>query len=372
MGVKWGTDSKVRLFDPASGLHIGIGASGEFNIRVINSRRLLLKLIGTTGGLNQRDLLGIGDGKGYFRAMIMTQVKAYLAQSIKSCAINILEIDENLLALSNDLKERLNLFLKDYGLEMPEFFVSNILTPDDDPNFRRMKQQYAEQFLLIRQEQIKKAEAEAAAQRKEVEATTAARMKIIGAQGEAEALKAKAQAEAEAYRMQAEAEAAEMKIKGYTYQQETSRQVGLEAMKNGLGGNGGTGALGDIAGLGIGLGAMSGVIGITKEALNPMTSDANQLGLMANQSISGAWDCACGQKGVVGNFCNNCGARRPENKQPETWDCVCGQKGIIGNFCNNCGAKRPENRQPETWDCACGQKGIVGNFCNNCGKRKGE
>lgn len=350
MGVKWGTDSKVRLFDPASGLHIGIGASGEFNIRVINSRRLLLKLIGTTGGLNQRDLLGIGDGKGYFRAMIMTQVKAYLAQSIKSCAINILEIDENLLALSNDLKERLNLFLKDYGLEMPEFFVSNILTPDDDPNFRRMKQQYAEQFLLIRQEQIKKAEAEAAAQRKEVEATTAARMKIIGAQGEAEALKAKAQAEAEAYRMQAEAEAAEMKIKGYTYQQETSRQVGLEAMKNGLGGNGGTGALGDIAGLGIGLGAMSGVIGITKEALNPMTSDANQLGLMANQSISGAWDCACGQKGVVGNFCNNCGARRPENKQPETWDCVCGQKGIIGNFCNNCGAKRPENRQPETWD----------------------
>ena len=36
--------------------------------------------------------------------------------------------------------------------------------------------------------------------------------------------------------MQAEAEAAEMRMKGYTYQQETSRQVGLEAMKNGLGG----------------------------------------------------------------------------------------------------------------------------------------
>ena len=43
MGVKWGTDSKVRLFDPASGLHIEIGASGEFNIRVTDSRKLLLK-----------------------------------------------------------------------------------------------------------------------------------------------------------------------------------------------------------------------------------------------------------------------------------------------------------------------------------------
>ena len=28
-----GTDRKVRLFDPASGMHIEIGASGEFNIR---------------------------------------------------------------------------------------------------------------------------------------------------------------------------------------------------------------------------------------------------------------------------------------------------------------------------------------------------
>ena len=27
MGVKWGTDSKVRLFDPTSGLHVELGLS---------------------------------------------------------------------------------------------------------------------------------------------------------------------------------------------------------------------------------------------------------------------------------------------------------------------------------------------------------
>ena len=43
---QWGTDSKVRLFDPASGLHIELGASGEFNIRVTDSRKLLLKVVG--------------------------------------------------------------------------------------------------------------------------------------------------------------------------------------------------------------------------------------------------------------------------------------------------------------------------------------
>ena len=372
MGVKWGTDSKVRLFDPASGLHIEIGASGEFNIRVTDSRKLLLKVVGTTGGLGQEQLLGIGNGKGFFRSMVMTQVKSYLAQTIKENAINILEIDEHLMALSGALRERINAALDEYGLTMPEFYVSRIVTPDDDPNFRRMKEQYAEQYLLVRQEGIRKAEAEAAADRKAVEAQTAARMKIIGAQGEAEALKIQKQAEAEAYRMQAEAEAAEMRMKGYTYQQETSRQVGLEAMKNGLGGGANAaGALGDLAGLGVSLGAMGSVIGMTKDALSPMTQDAAQMGAAVGTAVAGGWDCpVCGHKNITTNFCPDCGGKKPEAKTG--WDCAqCGTKNIQSRFCPNCGAKKPEGSNG--WICPeCGTKDILSKFCPNCGARKPE
>lgn len=372
MGIKWGTDSKVRLFDPASGLHIEIGASGEFNIRVTNSRKLLLKVVGTTGGLGQEQLLGIGNGKGFFRSMVMTQVKSYLAQTIKENAINILEIDEHLMALSGALRERINAALDEYGLTMPEFYVSRIVTPDDDPNFRRMKEQYAEQYLLVRQENIRKAEAEAAADRKAVEAQTAARMKIIGAQGEAEALKIQKQAEAEAYRMQAEAEAAEMRMKGYTYQQETSRQVGLEAMKNGLGGGANAaGALGDLAGLGVSLGAMGSVIGMTKDALSPMTQDAAQMGAAVGAAVADGWDCpACGHKNITTNFCPDCGGKKPESKTG--WDCAqCGTKNIQSKFCPNCGAKKPE--ESSGWTCPdCGTKDILSRFCPNCGARKPE
>ena len=372
MGVKWGTDSKVRLFDPASGLHIEIGASGEFNIRVTDSRKLLLKVVGTTGGLGQEQLLGIGNGKGFFRSMVMTQVKSYLAQTIKENAINILEIDEHLMSLSGALRERINAALDEYGLTMPEFYVSRIVTPDDDPNFRRMKEQYAEQYLLVRQEGIRKAEAEAAADRKAVEAQTAARMKIIGAQGEAEALKIQKQAEAEAYRMQAEAEAAEMRMKGYTYQQETSRQVGLEAMKNGLGGGANAaGALGDLAGLGVSLGAMGSVIGMTKDALSPMTQDAAQMGAAVGAAVAGGWDCpVCGHKNITTNFCPDCGGKKPEAKTG--WDCAqCGTKNIQSRFCPNCGAKKPEGSNG--WICPeCGTKDILSKFCPNCGARKPE
>ena len=78
----------------------------------------------------------------------------------------MLEIDERLMELSEALRDRINPRLAEYGLEMAEIFVSRVVTPDDDPNFRRMKEQFAEQYLGVRQEEIRRREAEAAARRK--------------------------------------------------------------------------------------------------------------------------------------------------------------------------------------------------------------
>ncbi len=361
MGIKWGTDSKVRLFDPASGLHMELGASGEFNIRVTDSRKLLLKVVGTTGSLLQEQLLGSSGSKGFFRSMVMTQVKSYLAQTIRENAINILEIDEHLMRLSEALRERINQGLADYGLTMPEFFVARIVTPDDDPNFRKMKEQYAQQYLLVRQEQIRKSEAEAAQQRMAVEAETQARMKIIGAQGEAEALKIQKAAEAEAYRMQAEAEAMEMRMKGFNQKDVIQADV-QKAYAAGLGQMGSNGGgLGEIAGLGVTLGAMGGVMGLTREAMAPI-SGMNQTVLASGEP---GWDCSCGQKGITSKFCPNCGSPKPQSG----WTCPqCGRTGITSNFCPDCGSRKSS----EGWNCSCGQQGITSNFCPNCGSRKPE
>ena len=76
--------------------------------------------------------------------------------TIKENNINILEVDEHIEIIAASLKVEINKTLEEYGLHIPEFYVSSILTPDDDPNFRRMKEQYAEQYLLVRDEQIKK------------------------------------------------------------------------------------------------------------------------------------------------------------------------------------------------------------------------
>lgn len=327
MGIRWGTDSKVRLFDPASGLHVEIGASGNYNMRVTDARKLILKLVGTTDGLIQSDITGEGKsyGTGMFKALIINKVKANLARIIKEENLNILEIDAYLDVLSSKLMVDINEALDEYGLTMPEFYVTSIVTPDDDPNFVRLKQQFADKTLKVREEEVRKAEAEAAQQRRIVEAQTEAQLKAVNAQGDADAIRIKAQAEAEAYKMKAEAEAAEMQMKGYTYRDETARQVGLEAMQNGItgGGNGGgaAGGIGDVASLGVTLGAMGGVINMTKDAMAPIMGESQKVGegfgnVVAGNTgapaAEGAWNCpSCGKAGITSRFCPDCGTARP-------------------------------------------------------------
>ena len=152
---------------------------------------------------------------------------------------------------------------------------------------------------------------------------------MVNAQGEADALLIKAKAEADAYKMQAEAEAQEMRMKGYTYQDETARQVGMEAMQNGITGGAGSGAgggIGDVASLGVTLGAMGGVINMTKEAMSPIMGESQKMGQGFGNVISGntegtqgapvpeaaaAWNCpGCGKAGITSKFCPDCGTPR--------------------------------------------------------------
>lgn len=106
MAIKWGTDSKIRFIEPIMGLPVEIGACGEMNLEVADSRVLLLKLVGTMNGVAWGDS-GAGFTKSLqncFRPLISTAVKAHLSNAIKANQINILEIDENLEHLSEAYK----------------------------------------------------------------------------------------------------------------------------------------------------------------------------------------------------------------------------------------------------------------------------
>lgn len=349
MAVKWGTDTKIRMYDPASGLHLEIGAFGEFNIRIADSGKVLLKLVGTEFGLNKEDILGssgysTASVSGKFRALVMTKVKSFLPKAIRENNIDILEVDEYLDEISEFIRKELNKTFESYGLIIPEFFITTITTPDDDPNFRRMKQQHAERYLKVQEERIRQAEAEAKRGRVVLEAQTDAEVKIIGVKAEEEAIRRMAYAEAEKERAQGLAHADAIRAMGGNYQMETSRIIGKAAAENESSGSVGSisSTMSGVVQAGVGIGAAVAVGKATAGAVKDVMSDISSPISAMNQPTkvaptNNSWTCQnCGTVND-GKFCQECGFRKPEDKN---WTCPeCGTLND-GKFCKNCGHKR--------------------------------
>ena len=78
------------------------------------------------------------------------------------------------------------------------------------------------------------------------------------------------------------------------------------------------------------------------------------------------WTCACGQSGITGKFCPNCGKPKPAPAPAAgSWTCSCGATAT-GKFCPECGKPRPADTG---WTCSCGAVN-KGKFCSECGKPK--
>lgn len=218
MAIKWGTDSKVQYVDPTYGFPISIGASGEMSLRAEDSRKLLVKLVGTENYLGQQQLIG------FFRAFLMTRVKTYIAQVIKANAINIFEIDENLTAFSENIHKLLIPDFADYGIALERFFVTNIVKPDGDRQYEKFKELHFRQYADI------------------AEATLRQKTDLIYAQTEAQKVV-----------IDSQAQATKRAQEGYTYAQERGFDVAEKVAQNE--------AVGQFTNMGVGLGTMAGVGG---------------------------------------------------------------------------------------------------------------
>lgn len=219
MSIKWGTDSKVTYVEPTYGFPIAIGASGEMSLRAEDSRKLLLKLVGTENFLGQQKLVS------FFRAFLMTRVKTYMAQYMKNNAVSIFEIDEHLTAFSESLHTQLTPDFADYGISLERFFVTQVVKPDGDRQYERFKDLHFRQYADI-------AEAKLRQQTDLIYAQTEAQKVVIDSQ----------------------AQATKRAQEGYTYAQERGFDVAAKVAQNE--------AVGQFTNMGVGLGTMAGVGGV--------------------------------------------------------------------------------------------------------------
>ena len=305
MAVKWGTDSKVRFNEPTLGVPVEIGASGEMNLAVSDGRKMLIQLVGTMKGIAWGE-----EGPGFtkslqtsFRPLISTAVKSNLSAAIKQQNIDIVEVDEHLAELSGVLKEKIQPGFEEYGLTIPQFYLTNIVLPEEDPNFRRLRELHTvilQKRMAEAEADVRTAQAQSRASYMTAEAEAEAQIKaaqrgaILEGQTtkteisrrEAERKLIQAQAEAQAAQMAGMAEAAVMQAKGYNQKDVLQAEVqkayaeGIGNMGPAISGGGGSSVMGDMLGLGVGMAAM----GAMAPQVGEMMKGFNMGGMVTGQS----------------------------------------------------------------------------------------
>lgn len=289
LAIKWGTNSKVQYLDPEFGFPLSVGASGEMGLRAEDSRKLLVKVVGTENMLTQERLAE------YFRVFLNARIKSYIAQEMKAKAINIFEVDARLVEFSDDLKAMLAPDFADYGASLEQFFVTTIVKPDGEPQYEQFKSLYFRQYADVKDAQIRQNVGV-------IEQETESKKTVIEAQGIAE----------------------KRQIEGFTYQQERGFDVAEKVAQNE--------GVGEFSNMGIGLGMMAGVGGTVGPMVGGVVNNAMGAAMPGNGGGGGTQPAPAQsaapppQQAAASSttFCENCGY---EFAKP-------------GKFCPKCGAKR--------------------------------
>lgn len=410
MAVKWGTPEKIRLIDPLTGAPISIGARGVLNFKVADSRKLLLKLVGTTNGLTRQNLLENSNSNisNYFRPAIQLEVSTHLADAITSEMIDILQIDQQKVRLSAAMLPKLQPYFDEFGIQVTEFLIAGIVLPekgdlgyDSLQTIIRMRQAGLTKSAIQTETDIKLAEMEArkqldirqqqnaaeveiahrgvVAQKGETDILSAqyeGQRKVVEATGEVNAERLRMQLEMERKLQTAQIEAEEMRLKGYNQKDILQAEVqkayaeGIGNMGPAISAGGGSSIVGDMVGLGVGMaaaGAMAPQLGNMLQNMNPAGNMPAGTGV-----VSGGVPINTGVQGL--NF-DGIATSPVIQAAADTWDCpACGAKGITGKFCPECGGPKPAPKPAvDTWDClACNTTGITSKFCPECGAKKPE
>lgn len=292
MNIKWGLNSKVSYMEPVYQIPVSIGMRGTMSIRVGNPGYLITNLVGTEHGLTAEELTN------YFRSLIVMRVKSHVAKVIAEQQISIFTIDAELETLAEALKAKIVTDLEQYGIRLKLFTVDEVIKPEGDPLYIRVKRSLSERSTGLFEAETKRQAARIAAQ-------ASAETEVIGAQGHRTALD----------------------TLGTSYQQE--RQFDISEM---MAANPGTGGLAGLAGS---MAMIPGAIAMGNMAAGAMNVSENVPAGGAAPRTETKKCSGCGAElPLAAKFCFQCG-------QPQARVCPnCGKEMPGGsNLCVECGTK---------------------------------
>lgn len=133
LDIYWGTIQPMPIQDPVYGIILPVRANGQFALRVSDSRKLLVKLVGTTSDMTKENVSDL------FRGILLTKAKNIISEMMTTYGVSFLEIHNYLDNISEKLREAISPLYNEYGMEITNFFVNSVSVPEDDPGYRKIR-----------------------------------------------------------------------------------------------------------------------------------------------------------------------------------------------------------------------------------------
>ena len=317
MNVKWGLSSRVTYMEPTYGIPVELGARGAMSIAAADPRDLVVRLVGSEATLTTQGLVS------YFRSLIVMKVKSHLARTIKEQELNIFELDGQLDVLAEELKARIAPDLKSYGFTLKMFTVEEVLLPEDNPAFLRVRRMLSERSTGLEEARNRAAQAQVAAEQSALTEFTLAR-----------------------------GHAAALQVQGTSYREERQLDI-AETMAANPGMN-------QFSGMAANMGMLSGAMAMGVSTAQSMTDAMSPLGALGSFSP---------QPTATHPTTPSTPEETPapvESSAPKTRACQsCGATIALGaKFCSECGAPQPKFCP----NCGAEVSGTA-KFCSECGNR---
>jgi membrane protease subunit (stomatin/prohibitin family) len=135
LNIPWETTEPIRLLDPQFKVAVPVLANGQYAIQIENSRKFLVKLVGTLNEFNKDKLID------YFRGMILTIAKTTIARKVAEGGDKntVLNISTELLTISNSIEIELRKVLEDFGVRLVNFYVNHIDVDQKDTSVLKLQ-----------------------------------------------------------------------------------------------------------------------------------------------------------------------------------------------------------------------------------------
>lgn len=133
LDVKWGTNSPIPVLDPKFNVFLPVRAFGQFGIQVADSKAFVTQLSATNPTFTTDQL------SNYFRGVLLTKAKDYIAETIVKQKINLLEIAAHLEEMSGAIQTKLNADFATYGVKLVNFYLNSVDVPEDDDTVIKLK-----------------------------------------------------------------------------------------------------------------------------------------------------------------------------------------------------------------------------------------